>query len=321
MECARFLSTLLSTMGIKKDSHRLPVTTDLQKLMQGGNTLTDNISMLADNTALAEVLAQPIWLAEHLDDPDVRVVEVDVSRVAYDQGHIPGAILWNAYTDLHHKEDYSPLERSEFEELLRRSGFTADTTIVFYGYGPYLGFWLTKAYGHQRALVLGGTRQEWREAGLPWTTALPEPVPSTYTLPAAEVTQLISLEALQATLGSGNPLILDVRSQAEFAGERFWPSGATAGAGRPGHIPGAVHLHTDLLHTADGAFKSAAMLRQLFQERGVAASRSIVTYCTIGARASEAALVLRYLLGYPDVRVYDGSWAQWGTQAQTPIES
>ncbi|HZU70819.1 MAG TPA: sulfurtransferase [Ktedonobacteraceae bacterium] len=283
--------------------------------------MTDTLSMLADGAALAGVFAQPTWLAEHLDDPDVCVVEVDVSRAAYEQGHIPGAILWNAYTDLHHAEDYRPLKRSEFEELLRRSGFTPDTIIVFYGYGPYLGFWLAKAYGHERALVLNGTRQEWREAGLPWTTTHPEPVPSTYTLSDAEVTQLMSLDALQASLGSGDPLILDVRSQAEFVGERFWPSGATAGAGRPGHIPGAVHLHIDLLHTADGAFKSAAELRQLFQERGVAASRGIVTYCTIGARASEAATVLRYLLGYPDVRVYDGSWAQWGTQPQTPIEA
>ncbi len=283
--------------------------------------MIDNLSMLAYSAALTDVFAQPAWLAEHLDDPDVHVVEVDVSRAAYEQGHIPGAILWNAYTDLHHAEDYSPLKRSEFEELLRRSGFTPDTTIVFYGYGPYLGFWLAKAYGHERALVLNGTRQERCEAGLPWTTALPELVPSTYTLPATEVTQSMELQALQAALGSGDPLILDVRSQAEFVGERFWPSGATAGVGRPGHIPGAVHLHIDLLHTADGDFKSAAALRQIFQERGVAASRSIVTYCTIGARASEAATVLRYLLGYPDVRVYDGSWAQWGTQAQTPIET
>lgn len=283
--------------------------------------MTDNISMRVGRTVLADVFAQPAWLAEHIDDPDVRVVEVDVSRAAYEQGHIPGAILWNAYTDLHHVQDYSPLERGEFEELLRKSGLTPDTTIVFYGYGPYLGFWLTKAYGHERVLVLNGTRQDWQQAGLPWTTDLPELVPSTYTLAVPEAPQLMSLEALQGMLGSGNPLILDVRSQAEFVGERFWPSGATAGAGRPGHIPGAVHLPIDLLHTADGAFKSAAELQQLLWERGVAASRSIVTYCTIGARASEAATVLRYLLGYPDVRVYDGSWAQWGTQAQTPIET
>jgi len=277
--------------------------------------------MLVDSTALADVFAQPVWLAEHLDDPDVRVVEVDVSRAAYDQGHIPGAILWNAYTDLHHVQDYSPLDRSEFEELLRRSGFTPNTTIVFYGYGPYLGFWLAKAYGHQRALVLNGTRPDWLDARLPWTATLPEPTPSSYTLEASQITQLMSLEALQAALGSGDTLILDVRSQAEFVGERFWPSGATAGAGRPGHIPGAVHLHIDLLHTADGAFKSTGELRQLFQERGVVPERSVVTYCTIGARASEAALVLHYLLGYPDVRVYDGSWAEWGTQAKTPIET
>jgi thiosulfate/3-mercaptopyruvate sulfurtransferase len=321
MECLGFLSTLLSTIGIKKDSTRLPGNTVVQKLVQGGNTMTDNLFMLADNATLADVFAQPAWLAEHLDDPDVRTVEVDVSRAAFEQGHIPGAVLWNAYTDLHHVEDYSPLKRSEFEELLRKSGFTPDTTIVFYGYGPYLGFWLAKAYGHERALVLNGTRQEWREAGLPWTTALTEPVLSTYTLPADDVTQLMSLEVLQASLGSGNTLILDVRSQAEFVGERFWPSGATAGAGHPGHIPGAVHLHIDLLHTADGAFKSAGELRRLFQERGVVPERSVVTYCTIGARASEAALILRYLLGYPEVRVYDGSWAQWGTQAMTPIET
>jgi thiosulfate/3-mercaptopyruvate sulfurtransferase len=281
--------------------------------------LTKSISIRVASPALSDVFAEPAWLAEHLNDPGVRVVEVDVSRTTYDQGHIPGAVLWNAYTDLHHA-DYSPLDRREFEELLRRSGLVPDATIVFYGYAPSMGFWLLKAYGHERALVLNGTRQGWREAGRPWTTDLPKPATSTYALPAAEVTQLISLDALQGTLGSGNPVILDVRSDDEFRGERFWPSGATEGAGRPGHIPDAIHLHADLLRTADGSFKDAAALRQLFQERGVVHERSVVTYCTIGARASETALVLRYLLGYPDVRVYYGSWAEWGTRAQTPIE-
>jgi thiosulfate/3-mercaptopyruvate sulfurtransferase len=267
------------------------------------------------------IFAEPRWLAEHLNDPGVRIVEVDVGRAAYEQGHIPGAILWNAYTDLHHP-DYSPMGRKEFEELLRRSGLEPSDTIIFYGYAPYLGFWLMKTQGHECTRVLNGTRQGWREAGYPWTAEQQSPAPTTYALPGA-TSSLISLAALQRLLGAGgegDPLILDVRSEGEFVGERFWPSGATAGAGRPGHIPGAVHLPIERLHTADGAFRDVGALRQLFQDRGVVPERGVITYCTIGARASEAATVLRYALSYPDVRVYGGSWAEWGTRAETPIE-
>ncbi len=279
----------------------------------------DNTSQ-ADRMELSDVFAEQTWLAEHLNDSDVHVVEVDVSRAAYGQGHISGAVFWNAYADLRHA-DYSPLDRKEFEDLLGRSGLAPDDTIVFYGYGHYLGFWLMKAYGHKRAFLMKGTREGWRDAGRPWTTDLPMPVTSSYTLPEVEAQQLMSLDALEGILGTGNPVILDVRSEAEFVGERFWPSGATAGAGRPGHLPGAVHLHADLLRRADGSFKDIAELRQLFQDRGVASGRSVVTYCTIGGRASEAAVVLKYLLGYPDVRVYYGSWAEWGTRTETPIEA
>jgi thiosulfate/3-mercaptopyruvate sulfurtransferase len=281
--------------------------------------LTNSITHRTASSALEDVLTEPAWVAEHLNDANIRIIEVDVSRAAYDQGHIPGAVLWNAYTDLHHA-DYSPLERREFEELLSSSGLTPNDTIVFYGYAAYLGFWLMKAYGHEHALVLHGTRQSWCEASRPWTKDVSKPVASAYLLPAVEATRLMSLNTLQATLGSGNPIILDVRSDAEYVGDRFWPSGTTEGAGRAGHIPGAVHLHADLLRTTDGTFKNEAALRQLFQDRGVVPERSVVTYCTIGIRASEAALVLRYVLGYPDVRVYGGSWAEWGTQTQTPIE-
>jgi thiosulfate/3-mercaptopyruvate sulfurtransferase len=285
---------------------------------RGQGELTDTISSRIDTAALAEVFATPEWLVEHLADADMRVIEVDVSRLAYNQGHIPGAILWNAYTDLRHA-DYSLLNQREFADLLSRSGLTPNVTIVFYGYGASLGFWLMQAYGHKRVLMLNDTRQSWCEAGRPWTTDVPTPMPSTYALPQAEPAQLMSLDAMQSILGSGDPVILDVRSEAEFTGERFWPSGATEGAGRPGHVPGAVHLHIDLLHEADGTLKSEEVMRQLFRDRGVVPERGVVTYCTIGNRASEVAWILKYLLDYPNVRVYYGSWAEWGTRTDTPI--
>jgi thiosulfate/3-mercaptopyruvate sulfurtransferase len=276
-------------------------------------------SNIVGTTALADMFVEPAWLEEHLADPDLRVIEVDVSKAAYNQGHIPGAILWNAYVDLRHPE-YSLLDQTEFASLLGRSGLWPSDTIVFHGYGSYLGFWLMRAYGQKRVLMLNGTRQSWQESGRPWTTDAPTPAPSVYELPAAAPAELMSLAAVQTAIWTRNPIILDVRSVEEFTGERFWPSGATEGAGRAGHIPGAVHLPIDQFHTPDGGFASVEALRQRLEDLGVVPERGVVTYCTIGNRASEAASVLKYLLGYPDVYVYYGSWAEWGTQASTPVE-
>ena len=255
---------------------------------------------------MSDARVDPAWIASHIDDPSVRVVEIDVSAAAYNAGHIPGAVLWNAYTDLRHA-DYRPVSAAELQDLLRKSGVTPDMTVVFYGYGAHLGFWLLKSHGHDRVRLMDGSREQWAHA-IAIRARRPRRVFS-------------SKEDVQEMIGQPSRVILDTRSKAEYDGERFWPSGATEGAGRAGHIPGAVHIPVELLRTDDGTFRSAGEMLQVMRDRGITPETEVVTYCTIGNRASQAWFALKYLLGYRDVRVYYGSWAEWGKAADTPIET
>ena len=268
----------------------------------------------------------PDWVAAHLGDPAVRVVEVDVSRAAYDAGHIPGALLWNAYSDLRHP-DYTPMDTREIDSLLSRDAIGPETTVVFYGYASYLGFWLMKRQGHDALRVMDGSRDRWEQAGHAWATEAPALEPRSHSAASWESGIDASIDApLRTVLAQiGKPpcdvVMLDVRSQAEFDGDHFWPSGATEDVGRAGHIPGAVHVPFELLRGEDGAFRSADDLRTLFEQHGITPDRRVVTYCTIGNRAAQAWFVLTDLLDYRDVRVYYGSWAEWGMLAETPVES
>ena len=267
-----------------------------------------------------DVQVDPGWLAEHLDDPAVRPVEVDVSAAAYDQGHIPGAVLWDAYQDLRHP-DYTPIDPDELDVVLSRSGMTRDTTVVFYGYAPYLGYWLMDRHGHERIRVMDGPRERWEGAGHPWSTDVPEPDSSSYERRGEKPELVVGRQEVREMIGDPKTLLLDVRSEEEFIGERFWPSGATEGAGRPGHIPGAVHVPVDLAREEDGSLADGEDLRRACEELGVESGRRVVTYCTIGNRASQVAFALKHLLGYPDMAVYYGSWSEWGSQPDTPVET
>lgn len=272
------------------------------------------------SAAHLDVLADTGWIADHLGDTSVRLVEVDVSPVSYNQGHIPGAVLWNAYADLRHA-DYRPVPRSDFERVLSRSGIGPDTTVVFYGYGALLGFWLMKAYGHQDVRILNGNRDEWEKHGGEWSSEVPAPPPTSYQLPAEDKQLLASRDDVEAAVGDPGSAVLDVRSDAEYLGERFWPSGATADVGRAGHIPSAVHVPIDLVRNEAGEIKGPDDLRRLYLDAGISPEQRVITYCTIGNRASLAWFVLKYLLGYPNVAVYQGSYVEWGKLPDTAVEA
>jgi thiosulfate/3-mercaptopyruvate sulfurtransferase len=268
----------------------------------------------------AESIAEIDWIAARLDDPTVRIVEIDVSRAAYDEGHIPGALLWNAYTDLR-DEAYRPVGVTELQRLLSRSGISPQTRVVVYGYSAPLGFWLLKAHGHENVRILMGARDQWTQAGNEWSTAAP--IPPTSAHPAVEENAglLADRAAVEDAINDPSTIVLDVRARSEYSGERFWPSGATEDAGRAGHVPGAVSVPIDQLRAEDGTLKDPDALRRVLEDAGVTKDAKVITYCTIGNRASEAWFALKYLLDYPDARVYYGSWVEWGKAPELPIET
>lgn len=279
------------------------------------------------NYAHPDVLVSTDWVAEHLDDPGVRIIESNEDPVLYSSGHIPGAVEVDWSADLNDPVWRDYLNREGFEALMSRIGVTPDTTLVFYGdknnWWATYAFWVFQLFGHTNARIMDGGRTKWVAEGRPMTREKPQYPPTEYRAPERNDAEHRAFrEQVMMHVQAGLPLI-DVRSPAEYSGERLhmedYPN---EGALRGGHIPGARNVPwSKAVNPEDGTFKSAEELRRLYEEEaGLSPDQDVIAYCRIGERSSHTWFVLKYLLGYDRVRNYDGSWTEWGNLVGVPIE-
>lgn len=265
------------------------------------------------------------WVAQHLNDPNVRLIEVDVDTTAYEQGHIPGAVGWNWTTQLSDRVRRDILSKEAWERLLSEAGVTPDTQIVFYGdnnnwFAAY-AYWLAKMFGHERVALMNGGRKKWELEGRPMTTEVPTYPPTNYRAKEPDLSLRAYARDVLEALGRPDEALVDVRSPAEFNGEILAPPGLPETAQRAGHIPGAQNVPWGQAVNEDGTFKSPEELRRLYEGKGVTPDKEVIAYCRIGERSSHTWFVLKELLGYPKVRNYDGSWTEWGSMIGVPIEN
>jgi len=279
------------------------------------------------NYAHPDVLVSTDWVAEHLHNPEIRLVESNEDTLLYAAGHIPGAVHVDWTSDLNDQIRRDYVGREAFNALMSRIGVTRDTTVVFYGdrnnWWACYAFWVFQLFSHTRAKIMDGGRLKWEKEGRPLTREVPHYTPTTYDAPERKDPAIRAFrdEVLAHVQARGQ--LVDVRSPEEYAGTRLhMPEYPNEGAMRGGHIPGAKSIPwARAVNPEDGTFKTAEELRSLYTaQNGLAGDRETIAYCRIGERSSHTWFALKYLLGFEKVRNYDGSWTEWGNLVGVPIE-
>jgi thiosulfate/3-mercaptopyruvate sulfurtransferase len=276
--------------------------------------------------ARPDSLVSTSWLADRLGDPKLRVIESDEDVLLYDLAHIPGAQKVDWHTDLNDPLVRDYVSREHFQELLRSKGIDESTTVVFYGdknnWWAAYAFWVFQLFGFTNAKLLDGGRTKWEAEGRPMTSDVPKFTPTRYVAPERSDREIRAfMDEVRQHMQARHPLV-DVRSPDEFTGKKLhMPEYPQEGALRGGHIPGAKSVPWARAANADGTFKSADELREIYErEQGLKPSDDVIAYCRIGERSSHTWFVLTHLLGYKHVRNYDGSWTEWGNAVRAPIE-
>jgi thiosulfate/3-mercaptopyruvate sulfurtransferase len=280
---------------------------------------------MAENGYAKPVLVTTEWLSEHLGDEGLVVAEVDENTDLYEEGHIPGAVKLHWREDLQDPIERDLIEKQAFEELMGKRGISNSTALVLYGdknnwFAAY-AYWYVKIYGHQDVRIVDGGRQKWIDEGRELTTETSQPVEVSYNASERDESIRSYRDAVRGSIGQAEKALVDVRSPQEYAGDLVAPPGyEQEGAQRAGHIPSAQSIPWAQAVRDDGTFKPADELRQLYESKGVTPGKDITAYCRIGERSAHTWFVLRELLGYEQVKNYDGSWTEWGNLVDVPIE-
>jgi thiosulfate/3-mercaptopyruvate sulfurtransferase len=281
---------------------------------------------MAEDGYAKDVLVTTEWLADHLGDDNLVVAEVDEDPALYDDGHIPGAVKLHWREDLQDPVERDLVEKNEFEELLASRGIANDTSVVLYGdknnwFAAY-AYWYLKIYGHEDVRILDGGRQKWIDEGRELRADVPSPGSVSYSASDRDESIRAYRGYVREIIDSAENELVDVRSPQEYSGELIAPPGyEQEGAQRGGHIPKAQSIPWAQAVRDDGTFKSADDLKALYEGKGVSSDKEITAYCRIGERSAHTWFVLRELLGYENVRNYDGSWTEWGNLVDVPIET